>query len=164
MRLNLALLVSSVLLFAAPVQAAGPDWDRTENVREAATQLVKRHKASGSNGVIKFLDACYRTHMLASKYSRAIEGCLAQDYIHSRVLVAIYAKLPDAARADPKLPSAADIAKAVNGRFITIFQQYKVSVKDADALKAAIEQHGVPVFLKERFPAPAAGSNGDKRP
>lgn len=156
-RPNLALLVLSGLLLTGPVHAAGPDWDRAENVREAAAQLVKRHRASGSSGVMKFLDACYRTHMLASKYSRAIEGCLAQDYIHSRVLVAIYAKLPDAARADPKLPSAADIAKAVNGRFITIFQQYKITTKDADALKAAIEEHGVPIFLKDRFP-PAAGA------
>lgn len=157
---KLASLALGVLLLALPAHAAGPEWDRTENVREAATQLVMRHKASGSTGVMKFLDACYRTHMLASKYNRAIEGCLTQDYIHSRVLVAIYAKLPDAARSDPKLPSAADIAKAVNGRFVTIFQQYKVSVKDADALKAVIEQHGVPIFLKDRFPAAAGPGKG----
>ncbi len=159
-RLSLVLLVLLGALSSAPVRAAAPDWDRTENVREAADQLVKRHRASGSNGVLKFLDACYRTHMIASKFTRALEGCLAQDYIHSRVLVAIYSKLPDAARADPKLPRAADIAKAVNGRFIAIFQQYKFTVKEADALKASIEQHGVPIFLKDRFPAPASGEKG----
>lgn len=159
-RRRLAFLVLSCCLLAAPVRAAEPAWDKVENVREAASLLVKRHRASGSSGVMKFLDACYRTHTLASKYSRALEGCLAQDYIHSRVLVAIYQRLPDAARADPKLPSAEDIAKAVNGRFISIFQQYKITLKEADALKKAIEDHGVPVFLKERFPASANGGKG----
>lgn len=157
---TLALIATCCFWLPASACAAAPDWDRVENVREAAAQLVQRHRASGSTGVLKFLDACYKTHTIASKYTRALEGCLTQDYIHSRVLVSIYERLPEAARADPKLPKAGDIAHAVNGRFVSIFRQYKVTLADAEALKAAIEQHGVPIFLKDRFPAAAVTGKG----
>ena len=84
----------AALLGASPVHAAKGDWDHTANIKDAAGRLAALHKREGSPGVLKFLDACYRTHLLASDFTKGLEACMAQDYMHTRVLATIYAKLP----------------------------------------------------------------------
>ena len=133
----------------------------TMSAEEAAQRLSMLHKRSGSEGVLKFLDACYRTHTIATNFSAALEGCMAQDYVHSRVLVAVYARVPEAVRAERKLPSPEAIAGAMNSRFAAIFEQYKLKPNDVEALQAAFETHGVPIFVKSAFPGTDA-TGGDK--
>ena len=52
------------------------------------------HKREGSPGVLKFLDACYRTQLLASEFSQGLESCMAQDYMHTQVLAMVYSRIP----------------------------------------------------------------------
>ncbi len=81
-------------MLASPAHAAPGKWDHAANIKDAAERLAKLHKREGSTGVLKFLDACYRTHLLASEYTKGLEACMAQDYMHTKVLATIYAKLP----------------------------------------------------------------------
>ncbi len=102
-----------------PAQAAKPEWDMVANIKEAAGHLGKLHRAQGSQGVLKFLDACYRTHTLASKFNRGLEACMAQDYMHSQVLAVMYARLPEEARAKSKMPSP-EFHRQINGRALWV--------------------------------------------
>ncbi len=67
----LALLVA--LSVASPAATAKEDWNHVANIKDAATRLAILHKREGSPGVLKFLDACYRTQLLASKFSQGLE-------------------------------------------------------------------------------------------
>jgi hypothetical protein len=141
-----------------PAQAAKPAWDQTANIKEAANHLAKLHRGQGSQGVIKFLDACYRTHTLASEFNRGLEACMAQDYMHSKVLAEIYGRLPEAARANRNVPTPELISKTMVARFAAIFAQYKFTQSQSDGFKSAVDKHGFPLFLKAVFPkGPASG-------
>lgn len=148
----------SVLIVAAAGAHAGRSWDRAANVGEAASRLVEMHRAQGSRGVMKFLDACYKTHTLSSEYKAALEACLAQDYMHTRVLVEIYSRLPEDARTSFDAPETAKIAQALNHRFNLVMQQYAIPETEALELKQSIEAHGLPVFVKGVMP------QGENRP
>lgn len=148
------------MLLAPPSRGAGPAWDRAANVREAAERLAALHKRQGSGAVLKFLDACYRTHTLASSYSRALEGCLVQDYVHSRVLAGIYAKVPAEARGERGIPTPEVVVGAFNVRLGAILKQYGLALADGEALKASAEEHGVPLFMQAVFPAAARSGKG----
>ncbi len=145
-----------------PAQAAKPAWNQTANIKEAAGHLAKLHRSQGSQGVLKFLDACYRTHTLASEFNRGLEACMAQDYMHSQVLAVIYARLPQEARAKSNMPSPDFIAKSMGARFSSIFSQYNYTPAQADDFKKSVDKHGFPIFLKAVFPKDAAGA-GDKK-
>ena len=146
----------------SPAVAAKPAWDMTANIKEAAGHLSKLHRAQGSQGVIKFLDACYRTHTLASEFNRGLEACMAQDYMHSQVLAVVYAKVPPEERAKSNFPSPVFIAKTMGARFSSVFAQYNFTAEQTDAFKEAVDKHGFPIFLKAVFPKDAAG-RGDKK-
>lgn len=132
--------------------AAKSDWDRTANIKGAAKRLAALHRAEGSQGVVKFLDACYKTHTLAAEFTEGLEACMVQDYMHSRVLAEIYAKVPQEARVQMKAPSPEFIAKTMNARFGAIVAQYKMPPTDIDALEKAAEKDGLPIFIKTAFP------------
>lgn len=142
---------------AGTAHAAPGNWDHAANIKDAAKRLVKLHKKEGSPGVLKFLDACYRTHLLASSYTKGLESCLAQDYMHTRVLATIYARLPAEQRKKLGVPSPEKIAGGLNQRFVSAFIQYKVSVTDADDFKSKVDTHGFPLFVKGVFPKGAPG-------
>jgi hypothetical protein len=154
-----ALMVS---VLADPAHAATPNWNQNANIKEAAGHLSKLHRAQGSQGVIKFLDACYRTHTLASEFNRGLEACMAQDYMHSQVLAVVYAKVPPEERVKSNYPSPDFIAKTMSARFSSVFAQYNVTTEQTDAFKKAVDTHGFPIFLKAVFPKDAARA-GDKK-
>jgi len=150
MRLLTGLTVAMTLLAAPAI--AKPAWDQAANIKSAAERLVVLHRSQGSVGVLKFLDACYKTHTLASDFNAGLESCMAQDYMHTRVLAEIYAKLPEEARAKLHAPSAELIAKTMNARFAAVFAQYKITDAEGLALKQAVDKFGLPVFIKGAFP------------
>ena len=152
--------IASGCAFAMPV-AAKSAWDQAGNIKEAAKRLAVLHRTEGSQGVVKFLDACYKTHTIAAEYTAGLEACMAQDYIHSRVLAEIYAKLPEEARAKLHAPSAAFIANTMNARFAAIVTQYKISQPDADTLRKSFDKHGLPIFIKSAFPPKKKGDGED---
>lgn len=154
-----------VALVALPQASfAKDDWDRAANIKDAATRLADLHRRQGSQGVLKFLDACYRTQTLASKYSAGLESCMAQDYMHSQVLAQIYARIPQAERVRMGTPAPEDIARAMGQRFVATFRQYKISTKEAEKFKKLVDVNGMPIFLKSVFPPRKPGepdSEGD---
>jgi hypothetical protein len=156
------------LLFAQPAHAAKPSWDQKANIAEAATRLAQLHLRQGSQGVVKFLDACYRTHTIAERFTQGLEACLTQDYIHSQALAIIYARMPEAERTKQGMPSAEIITRMVAERMATVFQRYKIASPEADAFRKSIDLHGFPVFLKAVFPsasdAPPVTENNPAKP
>ncbi|MEQ1718245.1 MAG: hypothetical protein ABL907_20070 [Hyphomicrobium sp.] len=159
-----------VLCLPAPaVEAAKPkpEWNQTANIKDAANRLAKLQRAEGSEAVLKFLEACYKTHTLASKYTQGLEGCMAQDYMLSQVLATIYTKVPPEALAKMRAPSPDLIARSMRGRFQAIFAQYQITQPEADAFKTAVERVGFPIFIKAIFPKAAqdkASNNKDGGP
>lgn len=153
-----------VLLVAATATQANPVWDHAANITDAANRLVAMHRAQGTPGVIKFLDACYKTHSLASTFSAPLEACMTQDYVHSRVLAEIYTRLPEEARTRFNAPSAERITTSMNARFASIISQYAMSAEDADTLRQSIETHGLPIFLKSALPPRGQPEAGNAAP
>lgn len=141
------------------------DWDRAANVKDAAARLGAMHRKGGSVTVLKFLDACYRTHTIATEFTAGLEGCMAQDYMHSQILAMIYARVPDEQRKRIGAPSPQLIADSMAARFQATFAQYKFTAEEAGQLKTLVDDKGMPVFTKIIFPnagkAPA-GKPGSK--
>lgn len=152
---------------ATPLDAR-PKWDQAANVRAAATRLAEMQKRQGAEAVVKFLDACYRTHTLASQFSEALEGCLAQDLMFSHVLANIYARLPSRALKEQNLPSPQQISASVSKRVAAVATQYKLTEEQRKSILAAVETHGLPIFMKSVFPTaenrPPAKDNGGRLP
>ncbi|WP_045836623.1 hypothetical protein [Hyphomicrobium sp. 99] len=158
--LVVAALFVATLVSMPQTSAARETWDRVANIKDAAKRLGDLHRRQGSAGVLKFLDACYRTQTLASEYSAGLESCMAQDYMHSQVLAQIYARIPQADRVRMGTPAPEDIARGMGQRFVATFKQYKISTKEAEKFKKMVDTNGMPIFLKSVFPPQKPGEAG----
>lgn len=139
-----------------PAHAIGQGWDHKANITDAAKRLVVLHRREGSSGVLKFLEACYRTHLLSSEFTAGLESCMAQDLMHTQVLAMVYSRLPPDRIKKIGVPSPEVIAKSMNDRLVSSFMQYKVTVKDGDEFKRLVNAYGVPIFVKGVFPKSAS--------
>lgn len=157
--LLMAFCLGAIAAGSAPALAK-ETWNHVANVKDAAKRLANLHRREGSAGVLKFLDACYRTQMLSSEFSQGLESCMAQDYMHSQILARIYAKIPQADRVRMGVPAPEDIAKGMGQRFVAAFAQYKMSIKQAEAFKKMVDEDGMPIFMKSVFPRRKSG-DGD---
>jgi hypothetical protein len=131
-------------------------WDRAANIKEAAERIGLIQRTRGAEAAIKHIDACYRTHGLASAYSAAFEGCIAQDYMETKLLTRIYGRLPPERLRKMGAPTADQLAQAMGRRVVAAFQQYKVSAADATAFQSEVDKVGLPLFLRTVFPNAAA--------
>lgn len=130
-------------------------WDHVANIKASAEHLAKLQQAKGALGAFEFIANCYKTHELAEEFGSALEGCLVQDYIHSKITAAVYAKLPPAERERLGIPGPDELVRGMLGRFGGAMAKYKLKEADARKLIADIDKHGVPVFSKMRFPKKA---------
>ena len=64
-------------------------WDHVANIKASAEHLAKLQQAKGALGAFEFIANCYKTHELAEEFGSALEGCLVQDYIHSKITAAV---------------------------------------------------------------------------
>lgn len=145
--------LAAVIVAIGPAQAASDiGWDRVANVEAAAAQIGDVQAQAGVEQAFRFISACYKTHGLASAYSKAFEGCIAQDYMVSQTLAKIYLRLPKEALDKMGAPTAEQIDQSFNQRAAGAFAQYQRTPEDALALRGIVEAHGVPVFLKRVFP------------
>lgn len=140
----------------APASSAQVTWDRAANIKEAAERIGVIQRTRGAEAAIKHIDACYRTHGLASAYSAAFEACIAQDYMETKLLTRVYGRLPPERLQKMGAPTADQLAQAMGRRVVAAFGQYKVSAADADAFRAEVDKVGMPIFLKTVFPNAAA--------
>ena len=145
-----AIWIASIAIGPAQAEVA---WDRIANVESAATQIGQIQSQAGIEQAFKFISACYKTHGLASAYSKAFEGCIAQDYIVSRALVQIYERVPPDALAKMNAPTPQQIDQSFQNRAAAAFAQYHRPPEDALALRGIVEARGIPVFFKLVFPS-----------
>jgi hypothetical protein len=160
--LKRAAAIACLFAAAGHLPAAGEDapaaappavtWDRPVNIRNAAERIGNIQRTRGAEAAIKFIDACYRTHGLASAYSEPFEACIAQDYLQTKLLTRIYGKLSPEALRKLGAPTADAMAQAMGRRIVAAFSQYNVTVAEAESFKAEVDRHGLPVFLKTVFP------------
>jgi hypothetical protein len=132
--------------------ALTPSWDQIANIKDAAERLGKLHRAGGVKAAYDFIDACYRTHSLAENYGQAFESCIAQDYLETKVLAEVYARMPPEALKKLGAPSPAALADSMGRRVVAAFSQYKMPAAYGEDLKRLVDLHGLPVFLKIVFP------------
>jgi hypothetical protein len=160
LRRSLAAMASGVVamgVITAPVHAQ-PDWDQVANVKDAATRLGKLQKRQGASKAFQFIVACYKTHGMATKYSKYFEACIAQDYIHTQTLALIYARVPPARLKKMGAPSPELLAQAMGQRVAGAFAKYSVSPADANAFKKLIDLHGFAPFNAIVFPKSKSGA------
>lgn len=153
---------SSVLADETPVaeEKTSRSWDQIANIKDAAQRIAKLQQSKGADAAMRFIDACYRTHALASTYSAALESCIVQDYLETKFLTRIYAGLPAEVLGKIRAPSPEQLGQAMGQRIVSAFNQYKVPVKEAEDLKGQVDIHGASVFLK--IVLPQAGDDIDK--
>lgn len=134
---------------AAPVK---PDWDQVANIKDAAARIAKLQRVKGVEAAYKFIDACYRTHSIAEKYTAGFEACMTQDYLQTKMLVQIYARTPPAVLKRMGSPTPQALADGMGRRMVAAFTQYKIGTTDAQVFKENVDKHGLPVFVAIVFP------------
>jgi hypothetical protein len=128
------------------------DWNQIENIQSAARRIAHVQRRQGADAALKLIGDCYKTHSLSQAYSQGFEGCIAQDYMQTRVLVQVYGRLPPEVIKKLNVPSAEDLAQSMGRRLVNGFAKYKISVAYAKTFKDVVDEHGWPVFLKIVFP------------
>lgn len=163
--LALSVAVTFVALLPQPVHAAPAkrDWNQVENVKDAAKRLGVMQTSQGADATLKFLEACYKTHMLAEKFTAGLEACMAQDYMLSQMLAVVYSRVPKEQRDTMKAPAADVIAHSMRGRFQSIFAQYKFTQDEAEGLKRAVDKHAMPIYIKAVFPKTKGKDGGEDK-
>lgn len=143
-------LTASVCAHAAPIA-----WDRAENIKQAAERLGPMLKARGAAGTYKFIADCYGTHSIADKFTAGLEACIAQDYMLTEVLAAIYSRMPPDKRKEIGAVEPEALARTFARRVGATLAHYKMSEADGLKLKKLVEEHGLPVFTKATLPKSA---------
>ena len=147
------LAVGLIGIGAAPtVAAADPDWDQIANIKEAAVHLAEMQRTQGATKAFAFIDACYKTHSLSSKYTKAFEACIAQDYLETQILALIYSRLEPETLKRMGAPTPELLAHTMGERVKAAFAGYKVPQARVEAFKKAVDEHGFPVFFRALFP------------
>ncbi len=127
-------------------------WDHIANIKSSAVHLAGLQQAKGALGTYEFIANCYKTHELNAKYGAALEGCIVEDYIHSKVTAAVYARLPVVERERMGLPNPDEMMRSMLKRVGIAMGNYKIAEADARKFVAQVEAVGVPTFAKARFP------------
>jgi hypothetical protein len=134
------------------VAAADPDWDQVANIKEAAMHLAELQRTQGAERAFTFIDACYKTHSLASEYTRAFEACIAQDYLETQILTLIYSRLPPETLKRMGAPSPAMLVNTMGKRVTAAFATYKMPPDRLQTFAKLVDEHGFPIFFQALFP------------
>ncbi len=159
-------LAATLMVATAPDTARSdetPAWDQVETIRGAAERLGRLHRAQGAKAAYDLIDACYRTHSLSSTYGEGYEICIVQDYLETRTLMKVYARMPPEMLEKLGVPSPQDLARGMTERIAHGFGQYGKSQAYADNLKKLADQHGAPIFLALVFPESADSMQGQEK-
>ena len=129
-----------------------PTWDRPASIKEAAQRIAVLHRSKGPKAAYQFIDACYRTHGLASNYSEAFESCMVQDYLITKMLVQVYARIPEEARDQLNVARPEMLADAMGQRLAAALKTYELPASHGEEVQKLTDEHGLPVFLSVVFP------------
>lgn len=147
----------------AEAESLTPDWDQVATIRGAAERLGRLHRAKGAKAAYDLIDACYRTHSLSSTYGEGFEICIVQDYLETRTLVQVYARMPAEALQKMGVPSPEQLADSMRMRVASAFTKYGKSEAYAENLRKLVDQHGAPVFLGLVFPESSQDGNAQQK-
>jgi hypothetical protein len=109
-------------------------------------------RRQGATKAFEFIDACYKTHILSSDYTRALEACIAQDYMETQVLALVYSRIPVETLKKMGAPTPQLLARTMSIRVGQAFANYKVPAERIKAFKQLVDRHGFPVFFSALFP------------
>lgn len=90
--------------------------------------------------------------MLSEAYTKALEACIAQDYMETQVLALVYSRVPAQTLKKQGAPSPRMLADAMGQRITAAFANYKMPVSYVDDFKKLVDEHGFPLFFKTLFP------------
>ena len=136
-------------------ESTPPEWDQIATIRGAADRLGRLHRAKGAKAAYDLIDACYRTHVLSSTYGEGFEICIVQDYLVTRTLMNVYARMPPEVLTKMGAPLPNQLAESMRQRVASAFGKYGKSQAYVDNLKDLVDKHGAPVFLAHVFPSTA---------
>jgi len=148
---RVAMLWLAAAAAASPVSAAKV-WNKTENIKASAERLALMQRARGATGTYEFIFNCYKTHRLASDFSEPLEGCIVQDYIHSKVTAAVYERVDAETRKKFGAPSAEQLMALMSARVVDAYRQYGIADAEIKSFMKLVDKQGLPVFLAKRFP------------
>jgi len=138
----------------APASAAPgkPDWDQSANIKDAAQRIAEIQRTQGATQAFNYIEDCYKTHSLSSEYTKAFEGCIAQDYLETQILALVYSRLPPETLKKMGAPEPKVLAQSMGQRITAAFASYKIPVARVEKFKKIVDEDGFPVFFKELFP------------
>jgi hypothetical protein len=138
----------------APASAAPrkPDWDQSANIKDAAQRIAEIQRTQGATKAFNYIDDCYKTHSLSSEYTKAFEGCIAQDYLETQILALVYSRLPPETLKKMGAPEPKQLAQSMGQRITAAFATYKIPVARVEKFKKIVDEDGFPVFFKALFP------------
>jgi hypothetical protein len=156
-RVDIAGVAAAAALAAcclAPAVAAPgkPDWDQSANIKDAAQRIAEIQRTQGATKAFNYIEDCYKTHSLSSEYTKAFEGCIAQDYLETQILALVYSRLPPETLKKMGAPEPRLLAQSMGQRITAAFATYKVPVARVEKFKKIVDEDGFPVFFKVLFP------------
>lgn len=156
-RANLARAIAAAAFaacFPAPASAAPgkPDWDQSANIKDAAQRIAEIQRTQGATKAFNYIEDCYKTHSLSSEYTKAFEGCIAQDYLETQILALVYSRLPPETLKKMGAPEPKMLAETMGQRITAAFATYKIPVTRVEKFKKVVDEDGFPVFFKALFP------------
>jgi hypothetical protein len=156
-RADIAGVAAAAALIAcclAPAAAAPgkPDWDQSANIKDAAQRIAEIQRTQGATKAFNYIEDCYKTHSLSSEYTKAFEGCIAQDYLETQILALVYSRLPPETLKKMGAPEPRLLAQSMGQRITAAFATYKVPVARVETFKKIVDEDGFPVFFKVLFP------------
>jgi hypothetical protein len=134
---------------AAP---AKPDWDQVANIKDAALRIAEIQRTQGASKAFDYISDCYKTHSLSSEYTKAFEGCIAQDYLETQILAIVYSRLPPESLKKLGAPDPKMLAESMGQRVTAAFASYKIPVARVEKFKKIVDEDGFPLFFKTLFP------------
>jgi hypothetical protein len=143
-----------VALGLTPASAAPgkPDWDQSANIKDAAQRIAEIQRTQGATRAFNYIEDCYKTHSLSSEYTKAFEGCIAQDYLETQILALVYSRLPPETLKKMGAPEPKMLAQSMGQRITAAFATYKIPVVRVEKFKKIVDEDGFPVFFKALFP------------
>ncbi len=124
----------------------------------AAMQLLAEkvnaeiQRTQGATKAFSYIEDCYKTHSLSSEYTKAFEGCIAQDYLETQILALVYSRLPPETLKKMGAPEPKMLAETMGQRITAAFASYKIPVARVEKFKKIVDEDGFPVFFKALFP------------
>jgi hypothetical protein len=146
-------VIAGLALAGGPACATNtPEWDQVANIKDAALRLAELQRTQGATRAYAFIDACYKTHSLSSKYTQAFEACVTQDYLETQILALIYSRMKPEVLKKMGAPTPELLADAFGKRVTAAFATYKLPIERVEAFKKLVDEHGFPVFFQALFP------------